>query len=270
MSSFPKSTTQQIVDKYFVIVKDYFEAVKAMTSIQNKQNLTNILFVGLNCIHRVFEYVLYKTKNIDTAVGMAQQTYFYYLEYIEQINSAEELLLKIKQSEAILFVYKKTVFELFEGNKKDGNMSTLDNIMTLDEDFIHMNNREWKNFFPRIKKLYEILFYWNQPNWKIDERVSICLTYFRRYLHALDKLEICLMYLDYIQKHYEIELEKYKELLKVIIEKTEKIRRNRSNSITEDDKTDWFLTKVYKERDIFEEKLNGPTKEFVIWLLSEV
>ena len=38
MSSFPKSTSQQIVDKYFVIVKDYFEALKLSSSIQNKQN----------------------------------------------------------------------------------------------------------------------------------------------------------------------------------------------------------------------------------------
>ena len=81
MSSFPKSTSQQIVDKYFVITKDYFEAIHNLKSIQNKQDLSNILLVGFNCIHRVFEYVLYKTKNIDTAVGMAQQTYFYYLEY---------------------------------------------------------------------------------------------------------------------------------------------------------------------------------------------
>ena len=269
MSSFPKSTSQQIIDKYFIIIKDYFEAVNTVSSIQNKQDLNNILFVGLNCVHRVFEYVLYKTKNIDNAVRMAQQTYFYYLEYIEQIQTTE-LLLKIKQSEAILFVYKKTVFELFEGNKKEANMNTLDNIMTLDEDFIQMNNREWKSFFPRIKQLYEILFYWNKPNWKIGERISICMTYFRRYLHALDKLEVPLMYLDYIQKHYEIELEKYKDLLEVLIEKTEKIRRNRSNSITEEDKTEWFLTKIYKEREIFEEKLNGPTKEFITWLLSEV
>lgn len=269
MSSFPKSTSQEIFDKYFVITKDYFEAINSISSIQNKEDLSNILFVGLNCIHRVFEYVLYKTKNIDTAVGMAQQTYFYYLEYIEQIHSAE-LVMRIKQSEAILFVYKKTVFELFEGNKKDSNMNTLDNIMTLDEDFIHINNREWRRFFPRIKKLYEILFYWNQHNWKIEERLSICTTYFRRYLHVIDKLDVCLMYLDYIQKHYEMDFEKYKELLEVMIEKTEKIRRNRSNSITEEDKNDWFLIKIYKERDTFEEKLRQSPRELVTWLLSEV
>jgi len=269
MSSFPKSTSQQIVDKYFVITKDYFEAIHNLKSIQNKQDLSNILLVGFNCIHRVFEYVLYKTKNIDTAVGMAQQTYFYYLEYIEQIHSAE-LLFQIKQSEAILFVYKKTVFDLFEGTKKESNMTTLDNIMTLDDDFIHINNREWNRFFPRIKKLYEVLFYWNQSQWKIEERMFICMNYFRRYLHCLDKLEICLMYLDYIQKHYELDFEKYKELLDAIIEKTEKIRRNRSSSITEDEKTDWFLIKIYKERDTFEDKLQGPAKDLVTWLLSEV
>lgn len=269
MSSFPKSISQQIIDKYFVITKDYFEALKLSSSIQNKEDVSNIMFVGLNCIHRVFEYVLYKTKNIDTAVGMAQQTYFYYLEYIEQIQSSE-LLFKIKQSEAILFVYKKTVFELFEGNKKDSNMTTLDNIMTLDEEFIHFNNREWAHFFPRIKKLYEILFYWNQSQWKIEERMEICLQYFRRYLHSIDKLEVCLMYLDYIQKHYDLDFEKYKELLDAMIEKTEKIRRYRSNSITEEDKTEWFLIKIYKEREILESKLHSSTKELVTWLFSEV
>lgn len=77
------------------------------------------------------------------------------------------------------------------------------------------------------------------------------------------------MYLDYIQKHYELDFEKYKELLDVMIEKTEKIRRYRSNSITEEDKTDWFLIKIYKERDIFEDKLQNSIRDLVIWLLSE-
>lgn len=269
MSSFPKSTTQPIIDKYFIITKDYFDAIMSLSSMHNREDISNIMFVGLNCIHRVFEYVLYKTKNIDTAVGMAQQTYFYYLEYIEQIHSTE-LLFRIKQSEAILFVYKKTVFELFEGKKEERQMNTLDNIMTLDQDFIHFNNREWAHFFPRIKKLYEILFYWNQSHWKIEERRFICLNYFRRYLHSIDKLEVCLMYLDYIQKHYELDFEKYKELLDVMIVKTEKIRRYRSNSITEEDKTDWFLIKIYKERDTFEYKLQHSIKDLVTWLFSEV
>jgi hypothetical protein len=78
------------------------------------------------------------------------------------------------------------------------------------------------------------------------------------------------MYLDYIQKHYELDFEKYKELLDVVIEKTEKIRRNRSSSITEDEKTDWFLIKIYKERDIFESKLQHSVRDLVTWLLSEV
>lgn len=78
------------------------------------------------------------------------------------------------------------------------------------------------------------------------------------------------MYLDYIQKHYELDFEKYTELLDVVIEKTEKIRRNRSSSITEDEKTDWFLIKIYKERDIFESKLQHSVRDLVTWLLSEV
>ena len=40
-----------------------------------------------------------------------------------------------------------------------------------------------------------------------------------------------------------------------MIEKTEKIRRYRSNSITEEDKTEWFLIKIYKDRDIFEKQI---------------
>ena len=269
MSSFPKSTSQQIVDKYFVVMKEYFTAIKSSSSIQSKPDIGNLLFVGMNCIHRVFEYVLYKTKNIDTAVGMAQQTYFYYLEYIEQIHSTE-LLFKIRQSEALLFVYKKTVFGLFEGTTKEKGMTTLDNLMTLDEEFIHINNKEWTRFFPRIKKLNEVLFYWNHSQWKMEEREHICAQYLHRYLHCLDKLEICLMYLDYIQKHYELDFEKYTELLDVVIEKTEKIRRNRSSSITEDEETDWFLIKIYKERDIFESKLQHSVRDLVTWLLSEV
>jgi len=79
-----------------------------------------------------------------------------------------------------------------------------------------------------------------------------------------------LMYLDYIQKHYDLDFDRYTELLGAMIEKTEKIRRYRSNSITEEDKTDWFLIKIYKERDIFEDKLQNSINDLVTWLLSEV
>jgi hypothetical protein len=78
------------------------------------------------------------------------------------------------------------------------------------------------------------------------------------------------MYLDYIQKHYDLDFDKYKELLDAMIDKTEKIRRYRSNSITEEDKTDWFLIKIYKERDTFEDKLQNSMNDLVAWLLSEV
>jgi hypothetical protein len=105
----PDNTTvkREIVDKYVRIMHEYFELMLQSDIMAELKYPVLSLNIGVNSLHRVFEYVLLKTKNIDTAYCYAQRTYYYYLEYMEQIYKAN-LSQNLNHMDAILFVYKKT------------------------------------------------------------------------------------------------------------------------------------------------------------------
>ena len=70
----------RIINKYYILVEDFFIQLEKIHTSVPDLNVSACMFIGLNSIYRVFEYVLFKTKNIEKAYYYAQKTFFYYLE----------------------------------------------------------------------------------------------------------------------------------------------------------------------------------------------
>jgi hypothetical protein len=102
---------QQLLDTYSLIIKEFFSLLNESVVIKEMSYQSETIYIGLNTIQQVFEIFLLKTKNIEKAYNYAKKAYYYYLEYIEQIyiiNITE----KINYMDIIMFVYKKTIFEI--------------------------------------------------------------------------------------------------------------------------------------------------------------
>ncbi len=271
MSAFlPKTIKMQIVERYFNVINEYFDKAKDCTFINATNESSNQLLIGIHSIHRVFEYVLLKTKNPEKAYYTSQQTYYYYLEYLEQIHTSPHLSDNMDSSDVIQFVYKKTLCDLFDGVEGE-HSNSLNNMMTLDDESISIKNKEWKDFFPRLLKLINVLFYWGNDKITFANRHTLCNEYLMRLFHCIEKIDVALHYLEYIQREYSVPFSVYKRMIEEFIKKSEKMTRYRSGSISDYEKNDWYLTKLCIEKEKLNEFIqNDSIKEMVVWLLSDI
>lgn len=268
MSSQPSRTLKQIIaEQYFYSIRELFIQIDKSDVIKTSNKLNIIQSIGVNAIHRVFEYVLLQKKNIDHAKYHSQQACYYFLEYIEQIHLSR-LTHSLNNTDAVLFVYKKTIFEMRDDDNEHSS-NTISNILTMSDDLLNINNHEWRNMYSRILNIVNLLFYWNNQNYTFQDRKRICDELLLRYLYAVEKLDFAIVYLENIQSLFQPNIVTYIALLKSMITKSEKMRRVRSGSVTEQDKNEQILNTFSINRDTVKEKYNiGNMDELVNWLYS--
>jgi len=90
--------------------------------IKNVENNTYNLFIiqrGFETIIHCFKLLLLYTKNVEIALYHSKKAYIYYVEFIGQIGYNNHSFLKLNSTDATLFVYKKTIFEINTDYKKN-------------------------------------------------------------------------------------------------------------------------------------------------------
>jgi len=120
-------TTSDIVNIYATLIigyiKFYFETVK----IKEYSYFKYVLLRGLHTITHVFNILLFYTKNVNLAYYHCQKSYYYYIEFISQITNVQHSFLQLNSKDAIMYVYKQTLFELNNdyNKKKDCDKDAL-------------------------------------------------------------------------------------------------------------------------------------------------
>lgn len=249
-----------LIETYVALMKNFFDNVSKSENMKDHNFPVSSLCIGVHSIHRVFEYAIMKTKNIERAIYYAQQTYCYYLEYMSQIQESN-LLQSLNHIDAVLFVYKKTIFDL---SNNDGN--TVTNIMTLNDHSIIIDDEVCRTLFSQISKVMNTLFYFSNPCLDFFGRKLICDVYLERYLMQSHNMETSVSYLEIIQQKKMLSFDVYEQLLKEMIEKQEKTRKNKKK-VSTTEHNEHVLMKFYVEEPLFRSKLEqGNMKEFVHWL----
>jgi hypothetical protein len=259
----------QIIDKYTIILKEFFDLILQSESMSELKYPISSLYIGINSIHRVFEYVLLKTKSIEKAYYYSQRTYYYYLEYLEQIHHSN-LSQNLNHMNAILFVYKKTIFDLYDGNEQNDTSNKISNIMTLNNTILIIDENEWRELFMKISKIINTIFDWNNIELEFSNRKDICENYLGQFLLRVENIDLTISYLEIIQQKMQFDYKSYEFLLKELLkicEINEKSKKYRNEFKRESDKNEFFLMKFYIEEPIFREKLEGgDMKDLVQWL----
>ena len=260
-----KTTKQHIIETYYDVLKDCIDKIKSSDIINSSKHSNQSLSVGINATHRVFEYTLLKTKQLDKAYYQAQQTYQYFIEYIEQVNTSH-IINNLNHKDAIMFVYKKAIFDVHDGNEC-ANTNTLINIMTSSSEQININDKEWRTLFIRMSKFINTVLCWNNYLYDFNFRLEICDKYLKDYLLHIERLDFTTYYLSYIHQNLPIECEKYIELLGKMLSKSIKTKRIRSGSMTDTEKNDIVFDKISIGSTNFKTKFNTlTTDEFITWL----
>ena len=107
-----------ILDKYTNILIDFYNLFKEKIKTKQKEFFIFLFERGLDTIIHVFLTILFYTKNVELTYYHSQKAYYFYIEFIEQISNDNVSFLQLSSRDAVLFVYKKTIYEINNDYKK--------------------------------------------------------------------------------------------------------------------------------------------------------
>lgn len=260
-----KTFKTKIIEKYIDILTEFF-TLYGQSGLINETS--NILCTGITTIHRVFEYVFIKTQSLEKTIYYAQKASYYYLEYMEQISQTISCSVSLNQTDAILFVYKKTIFDLYDG--ENNTFNTMTDIMSLNEEILPSENTNWTIVFPKILKFINVLLFWNNDLLILNDRTDICNIFLLHGLLNIENMDVIVSYLEIIQQKILVNREPaiYKELLIEIIDKlsNNKQKMYKNKYLLNADKND-VLMKFYIDEQILIEKFDSSIKDFVNYII---
>jgi len=117
-NSLIQNTPQEILTKFTEVIIDYMRLISEKINIKNKQYYVFVFERGIEMIIHIFSIIFYYTKNLDLTFYYSQKAYYFYIEFIEQISDDNITFLQLSSRDALLFVYKKTIYDLNNEFKK--------------------------------------------------------------------------------------------------------------------------------------------------------
>ena len=200
--------------KYFVIVNDYInlyiDNIYDNISINVNKNYRYYIFIrGLEVLSNIINILLMYSNNIDLVIYYCNRGYYYYIEFISQLDyNNNHLDLSVK--DGVNFVYKKTIFEL------NDILNNINNSNINEDNILKVNNIEKIiiiiNIFTKIFIIKDILNLNIERN-KINLPKNLL---FFKILNKINKLYIN-------EKEFNIYLCKIEEFLNVILKLINKI-----------------------------------------------
>jgi hypothetical protein len=113
-----KNSSQEILTKFIEVIIEYMRLIAEKINIKNKSYYIFIFERGIETLIHIFSIIFYYTKNLELTFYHSQKAYYFYVEFIEQISDDNITFLQLSSRDALMFVYKKTIFELNNDRKK--------------------------------------------------------------------------------------------------------------------------------------------------------
>jgi len=104
--------------KYAQLISEFLICANNI-SYRNKKYYLFMIQRGLETIKHCFKIIFMYTKNIDLTMHHCKKAYCYYIEFIGQVSENSHAYLQLNSKDAILFVYKKTIFRINNDYRKN-------------------------------------------------------------------------------------------------------------------------------------------------------
>jgi hypothetical protein len=115
----------EIFSKFYIIINEFLIHFINSYDITNK-NIQKCMENGIICLTHIFKIILLYTKNLDLTIYHCNRALYFYVEFMDQVNNENHSFLQLSYVDAVLFVYKKTIFEIncdYRTNFIDNNNS---------------------------------------------------------------------------------------------------------------------------------------------------
>jgi len=111
--------TVNILNSYFKILIEYLQYIFENIKIKNVNYYRFIIIRGIETINNVFNYILFYTQNLEITIFHIQKSFYFYVEFIQQTSSEQNVFLELSSRDATMYVYRKTIFELNNDFRKN-------------------------------------------------------------------------------------------------------------------------------------------------------
>lgn len=105
-------TTDDILDKYIHVVHEYLTFALENVRLSKAAYTKFVLVRGFETITTVFGMLLLVTRNLPLTFYNSQKALYYYVEFIGQVTETQHSFLNLNSKDAVMYVYKKTIFDL--------------------------------------------------------------------------------------------------------------------------------------------------------------
>lgn len=255
---------KQVVNTYIVLMREYIDAFCKFTAETSAIQYDCMFYVGLNVINKVYEFMLLKYGNIKNANYYSQKSYVYFIEYMEQIYQ-HGLSQTINHNDAILFIYKKTIFETSDSGTASTN-DTMGNIFSLQPMQVVPNMEDCIKPLQTIHQFINCLLYWDNIYITTANRIHICTHLLPLFLKFENHYEMTQVYLEYLRNVKKMSYDDYACLLTEICTLLEISVVSNMDNLNE-----ILIEKFYIEKHILCKKIeDNDITDLVRWLYEPV
>ena len=104
----------EILTIYNTIIQSLLNHIHTNITITKQEYLKYIIIYGIESITHIYKLLLLYTKNITLTQHHCEKSVLFYVEFITQIGDDNHSFLQLTSKDAVMFLYKKTLFELDE------------------------------------------------------------------------------------------------------------------------------------------------------------
>lgn len=112
-------TSSVAFSKFLNVAGDFLVQCSDNIHIRNVEYYKYVVSQGMATLGRVFLTLYLYTNNIELTIFHCQKAVYYYIEFIGQIGDDHHSFLQLNSKDAMLFVYKKTIFEIDNAYRKE-------------------------------------------------------------------------------------------------------------------------------------------------------
>ena len=120
-------TLNEIINNYLKNITEYIILFFENIDITNAIHFKFIFVRGFDSITTIFRLLLFFTQNMALTNYHTQKTFYVYIEFIEQISDLQNSFLQLTSRDAVLFVYKKTIYDINHEFRKNIKTDTVKN-----------------------------------------------------------------------------------------------------------------------------------------------
>lgn len=163
--------TEDIVYTSFLKLLETFHALfKKNIMTKNMRYQEFIYMQGMKCLNHVFILLINYTNNLPFTYYHCEKGIYYFTEFISQIEN-ENSFLKLSSIDAIIFVYKKTIYNI---NKKMIDTSSRNYIEEVDRIIKFLININKFPYYEQLKHFYPSLITIKTNLYKLEIKMEEC------------------------------------------------------------------------------------------------